>query len=81
MIKKLIIIISMITLTSIFLSAETAQQIVDRADQAFQGERVYSTSSMTVFKSGEAQPVQEMESYSMEKNGKTYTLSIYLSPR
>ncbi|MBI9109545.1 MAG: outer membrane lipoprotein-sorting protein [Spirochaetales bacterium] len=61
--------------------AESAQDIVDRADQAFQGERVYSTSTMTVYKSGEAQPAQEMESFSMEKNGKTYSLSVYLAPR
>jgi outer membrane lipoprotein-sorting protein len=62
-------------------TAQTAQEIVDKADTAFQGERVYSTSSMTVFKSGEAQPVQEMESYTMEKDGKTYSLAIYTAPR
>jgi outer membrane lipoprotein-sorting protein len=69
-------------LVSIFMtvSAESAREIVDRADEAFQGERVYSTSTMTVYKSGEAQPVQELESYSMEKKGKTYTLSLYLAP-
>jgi len=79
--KKSILILGIMTLSAAFLSAETAQQIVDKADQAFQGDRVYSTSSMTVYKSGEAQPVQEMESFSMEKNGKTYSLSVYLSPR
>ncbi|MDA3940866.1 MAG: outer membrane lipoprotein-sorting protein [Spirochaetia bacterium] len=63
------------------LSAQTAQEIVDRADEAFQGDRVYSISRMTVFKSGEAQPVQEIESYTMENAGKTYSLSIYTAPR
>jgi len=61
--------------------AQNAQEIVDRADQAFVGDRVYSTTRMTVYRSGEAQPVQEMESYSMEKNGKTYSLTIYTAPR
>lgn len=63
------------------LAAQTAQEIVDRADKTFQGDRVYSTSRMTVYKSGEAQPVQEIESFSMEKSGKTYSLSIYIAPR
>jgi len=80
--KKIIILITSLLLLSMMnIAAESAQSIVDRADQAFQGERVYSTSSMTVYKSGKAQPVQEMESFSMEKNGKTYSLSIYLAPR
>lgn len=79
--KKLILKLGIITLSATLLVAETAQQIVDKADEAFKGDRIYSTSSMTVYKSGEAQPVQEMESFSMEKNGKTYTLTIYLEPR
>ncbi len=79
--KKLILVIGLLTITLAFLTAETAMQIVDRADKAFKAERVYSSSSMTVYKSGEAQPVQEIESYSMEKNGMTHTLSIYLAPR
>ena len=80
--KKIIVSLLFFTVLNIgFLAAETAQEIVDRADAAFQGDRVYSTSRMTVYKSGEAQPVQEMESYTMEKGGKTYSLSIYTAPR
>ncbi|MBI9098159.1 MAG: outer membrane lipoprotein-sorting protein [Spirochaetaceae bacterium] len=80
--KKKSIMLLLITLCAAgILWAQNAQDIVDRADHAFQGDRVYSTSSMTVYKSGEAQTVQEMESYSMEKNGKTYSLSVYLAPR
>lgn len=80
--KKLILSLFLLTVTTLgFLAAQTAQDIVDKADAAFQGDRVYSTSRMTVYKSGEAQPVQEMESYTMEKGGKTYSLSIYTAPR
>ena len=80
--KKIILSLFLLTiLTFGFLAAETAEEIVDKADAAFQGDRVYSTSRMTVYKSGEAQPVQEMESYTMEKGGKTYSLSIYTAPR
>ena len=54
--------------------------MVIKADKSFEGERIYSTSSMTIYKSGKAQPVQEIESFSMEKNGKSYSLSIYFAP-
>ena len=79
--KKILSLLLFTAFTAGSLLAQSAQDIVDRADQAFEGDRVYSTSSMTVYKSGEAQPVQEMESFSMEKNGKTYSLSIYTAPR
>ena len=80
--KKILMSALLLTVFSFgFLAAETAREIVDRADEAFKGDRVYSTSRMTVYKSGEAQPVQEIESYTMEKGGKTYSLSIYIAPR
>ena len=80
--KKTLLGILLLTVFSLgFLAAQTAQEIVNKADAAFQADRVYSTSRMTVYKSGEAQPVQEMESYTMEKGGKTYSLSIYTAPR
>ncbi len=80
--NKILILTAAVSLFAILnLGAESAEDIVNRADEAFKGERVFSTSSMTVYKSEEAQPVQKMESYSMEKNGKTYSLSIYLAPR
>jgi len=63
------------------LYAQTATDIVKKADQSFEGNRIYSTSKMTIYKSGEAQPVQEIEGYSMEKDGKSYSLSIYTAPR
>ncbi|MCD6396529.1 MAG: outer membrane lipoprotein-sorting protein [Spirochaetaceae bacterium] len=80
--KKTVLCVLLVTVFSLgFLAAQTAQEIVDKADTAFQGNRVYSTSTMTVFKSGKAQPVQKMESYTMEKDGKSYSLSIYTAPR
>jgi len=63
------------------LFGQSAQEIVDRADEAFRGNRIYSTSIMTVFKSEKAQPVQEIEGFSMERDGKTYSLSVYTAPR
>jgi outer membrane lipoprotein-sorting protein len=63
-----------------FATAQSADEIVKRADEALKGDRIYSVSRMTVYKSGKAQPVQEMEGYSMEKEGKSYSLSIYTAP-
>ena len=77
---KRIFLLSIISLSAV-LWGQSAQEIVDKADSAFKAERVYSTSKMTVYKSGKAQPTQELESYSMKKNGKTYSLSLYLAPR
>ncbi len=79
--KILFSILLFAVFTAVLLSAQTAQEIVNKADAAFQADRVYSTSRMTVYKSGEAQSVQEMESYTMEKDGKSYSLSIYTAPR
>jgi outer membrane lipoprotein-sorting protein len=80
--KKIILSLFLLTVLALgFLVAQTAQDIVDKADAAFQGDRVYSTSRMTIYKAGEAQPMQEIESYTMEKGGKTYSLSIYIAPR
>ena len=79
--KKLLIAgIFLIALSSL-VAAESAQEIVNRADEAFQGNRIYSISTMTVYQSDQPQPVQKIESYTMEKDGKSYSLSIYLEPR
>ncbi len=64
-----------------YVCAETARDIVDKADEAFKINRVYSISSLTVYKSGKAQPAQVIEGYTMERNGKSYSLTIYKAPR
>lgn len=79
--KKILITISLLVYAAGFLAAQSAEDIVKKADQSFEGDRIYSTSTMTIYKSGEAQPVQEIESYTMEKGGKSYSLSIYTAPR
>lgn len=78
--NKLFLVLIYTTFTTTVFSL-APEEIVERADKAFIGNRVYSTSSMTVYKFGEAQPVQKIESYTMEKKGKSYSLSIYTSPK
>ncbi|MBN2655962.1 MAG: outer membrane lipoprotein-sorting protein [Spirochaetales bacterium] len=79
--KKSVIAGLFLILLSSLAAAQTAQEIVSRADEAFKGNRIYSTSTMTVYLSDEAQPVQKIEGYTMEKDGKSYSLSIYVEPR
>lgn len=79
--NKLQLILIAMLITAAGLYGQSADEIVNRADEAFKGNRIYSTSTMTVYLSDEAQPVQKIESYTMEKDGKSYSLSIYVEPR
>jgi len=79
--KKIIIACAFLLLIASVVAAETALDIVNRADEAFKGNRIHSTSTMTVYQSDVAQPVQEIESFSMEKEGRSFSLSIYQAPR
>ncbi|MBB6480703.1 outer membrane lipoprotein-sorting protein [Spirochaeta isovalerica] len=79
--NKLQLILFALLITAAGLYGQSADEIVNRADEAFKGNRIYSTSTMTVYLSDEAQPVQKIEGYTMEKDGKSYSLSIYVEPR
>lgn len=73
------IVISLMVVSG--LSAETAMSIVTKADKAFTANSIYSVSTLTVYRGGKAQPAQEIEGFSLHKNGKSYSLSIYNSPK
>jgi hypothetical protein len=60
--------------------ADSAREIVDKADEPFRGTKIYSLSEMTVYRSGEARPTLELESYSLREDGKELSLSLYLGP-
>ncbi len=60
--------------------AQDALAIVKKADEAFTANRVYSVSEMTVYRSGKARPTMVMETYTMEKNGRDHSLSVYKEP-
>lgn len=62
------------------LGAESARAIVDRADAPFRAARIYSLSEMTVYRSGEARPTLKVESFTMNRDGKSYSLTLYRSP-
>ncbi len=80
--KKIFLLLSLLAAAGLScLSALTPAEIVDKADKAFKVGRVYSISSLTVYRGNEAQPVQVMEGYTMEKNGKSYSLTIYKEPQ
>ncbi len=80
--KKIFILAAILTaagLSSLF--ALTAQDIIDRADKAFKVNRVYSVSTLTVYRGGSPRPAQVIEGYTMEKGGKSYSLTVYREPQ
>lgn len=60
--------------------AEDALEIVRKADSPFIANKIYSISEMTVYRSGRARPTMEIESFTMDKNDKDYSLNIYKKP-
>ena len=77
---KVLLITVTLLLLSLTVQAEEAASIVKRADSLLIGERMYSISEMTVFRSDKARPTMKVESYSMFKNGKDHTLTVYKEP-
>jgi hypothetical protein len=75
---KLLILIA--TIGPAAAVAQDAEQIVRRAEQSFVGNKIYSVSTMTVYRSGSARPAMEAESYTMSRDGSDYSLTIYLGP-
>ena len=78
--KRTILILVSVVLFGPVLGADSAREIIDRADEPFLGTRIYTRSEMTVYRAGEARPTLEMESYSMREHGKQLSLSVYLGP-
>jgi hypothetical protein len=78
--KRTILLLIATVLCNSVLAADSAREIVETADEPFRGTRIYSLSQMTVYRSGEARPTLELESYSMREDGKELSLSLYLGP-
>jgi len=62
------------------LSAQSAEDIIRRADKALQGPRLYSVSSLTIHRGDDVQPPQVMEGFGMEIDGKYHSLTVYREP-
>lgn len=62
------------------LFAQEAQSLIDRADDLFSSDRVYSRSRMVVYNGETARPPQEMEGFVLDKNGTISSLTLYSSP-
>jgi hypothetical protein len=78
--KRLIVSVLVLGLATAAFS-QTAQQIIDRADAAFELERVYSKSTLTVTRDGRAQATQVMETYELgAPDGTSRSLSVFSAP-
>lgn len=78
--KKLIVLYILTGLCSL-LHAETAVEIVERADAIFLQNRMYQKSTMTIVRNGKEQPVQLMESFYLKEGDTGKTLTLFLEPR
>ena len=78
--KRTVVIIAVSLFCTSILAADSAREIIDRADEPFRGTKIYSLSEMTVYRSGEARPTLEIEGYSMREDGEELSLSVYLGP-
>lgn len=78
--KRTIVLVAVTFFCTSILTADSAREIVDKADEPFRGTRIYSLSEMTVYRSGEARPTLEIEGYSMREEGEELSLSLYLGP-
>ncbi len=78
--KHSILFIIILAWSNPLITAESARDIVEKADAPLQGAKIYSLSDMTVYASGKARPTLELESYVMRKDNKDHSLSLYLGP-
>lgn len=61
---------------------QDAQAIIDKADEAFEMDGVYSRSTLTVVKNGRAQAPQVMEGYTLDdSDGRARSLTVFREPR
>ena len=80
MTKKALTAAALLLAVAIAAPAQDARAIVEEADSAMIGERVYSVSEMTVYRSEKPQPSMRVESYSLKEGDRDQSLTIYRSP-
>ena len=66
--------------SNLAVAESKAISILERADKAFTSAKIYSVATMTIYKSGKPRTVVEIESYSMSKGDRYYSLTIYRKP-
>lgn len=83
---KLYIVFAVLIVSAQFIRPSTAEAeenasaIVKRADAPFLAEKMYSIGTMTIYRSGNPRPAMEIETYSMNRASKYYSLTIYKKP-
>jgi len=83
---KLYIVFAVLIVSAQFIRPSTAEAeenasaIVKRADAPFLAEKMYSIGTMTIYRSGNPRPGMEIETYSMNRGDKYYSLTIYKKP-
>ncbi len=79
---KLLTVSALIMVCLQALEAQDARGLIDKADEAFEMDAVYSRSTLTVIKNGRAQAPQVMEGYAMDdSDGTARSLTVFRAPR
>ena len=78
--KKKLMICILITLSFFAAGAQSAEELLRRADDIFDIDSMYQKSTMTVVRNGRTQPVQTMESFFLDTGAQTKGLTIFLEP-
>lgn len=79
--NRVMFLVVLLCLATGALLAQTADEIIDRADQAFELNRTYSRSTLTVTRDGRSQTPQVMEIYESEAaDGTTRSLTVFAAP-
>ncbi|WP_028973688.1 outer membrane lipoprotein-sorting protein [Spirochaeta cellobiosiphila] len=65
---------------SLTIYSQSAQVIVQKADDNIKGPQVWSLSTIQIVRNGNTLPLQRMEGYSMDINGQYHSLTVYLGP-
>jgi outer membrane lipoprotein-sorting protein len=75
-----ILISALILSVGLQAAAMDAAEILAKADESLTGDRVYSLSTMTIYREGRSLPVQKMETYTLTKDGTYMSFSEYVEP-
>ena len=78
--KRLVLSVCLIAGLCLALPAQEASEIIRRADDLMTGDRVYSESEMTVFRSGSPGPTMSVLSYTLTAGGEDRSLTVYKGP-
>ncbi|RKX72421.1 hypothetical protein DRP43_00850 [candidate division TA06 bacterium] len=75
-----LLIISFFLILPGILFANNVNNIIQKANNMFVGNNIYSVNDMTIYRSGKLNITMKLENFFMKKGGKSYSLAVYKKP-